>query len=470
MGQPVIHKVVLFFGHVTFCALLVLAFKHAEIRTTSGDSAYQVFKWVNDAGLSIEAHRYSAILPELAVKCFKYFHADLKTLLMVASVTHVLVAYLVFLICLLGLKAPRSAMAAALAAVLCTRLTFYGPVLEANYLLCYPFLFFAMLEQNGSASISRRKLAGLVVAGAFTLLAHPLGWLLLLNGILFLWAIRHISAKSAVLVSSGVVIGAGAVRLLFPPTAYEQAQYGNLLEAFSDNGLAGPWGSWEFLIGHTFHFTTNYLPALMLVIAVVIGYMVRKHWIAAAVIGGGVIGFLVLELVTFRAGDAAIMMDRAFLPGATLIALPFIWLLWGLRGRWAIMGSSLLVLVLFIKLRDISFASREPQRQLERIEHLLTDLHQHSIKKAEVSEVELQSRSIQANWALPFGTLLISSMDGPEHSKTVRMINTQAMATVRLDAFPVTPDLNGFISSLNTSYFQLPKGPYEGFPSTQPAP
>lgn len=470
MGQPVLHRVVLFFGHVTFCALLVLAWKHADLRTSSGDSAYQVFKWVNDAGLSVEAHRYSAIFPELAVKCFKYFHADLKTLLMVASVTHVLVAYLVFLICLLGLNAPRSAMAAALAAVLCTRLTFYGPVLEANYLLSYPFLFFAILERNGPASISRRTIASLVVAAALTLLAHPLGWLILLYGTVFLWAIRHIPTKLTALVSSGVVIGAGAVRLLFPPTAYEQAQYENLFEAFSGKSLAGSWGSWEFLVGHTFHYTTNYLPALVLVILVVLGLVLRKHEPAAVVLAVGVIGFLVLELVTFRAGDAAIMMDRAFLPVATLIALPSIWLLWDMRGKWAIAGSCVLVLVLFIKLRDISFGSREPRRQLEHIEQLLTDLHQRSIKKAEVSEVELQSRSIQANWALPFGTLLISSMNGPEHSITVRRINGQTVASVKLDDLAVTPDLDGFLSALNTYYFQLPNGPYEGFPSSQLAP
>lgn len=459
----------LFFGHATFIALLVLAWKHAEIRTTSGDSAYQIFKWVNEAGLNVEAHRYSAVFPQLAVKVFMFFHADLKTLLLVTSLAHVLVAYVIFLSCLLCLKAPRSAMAVALAAVLCTRLTFYGPVLEANYLLCYPFLFFAMLEQNGLTAISRRRYIYLVVAGALTLLAHPLGWLVLLYGTIFLLAIRHISLKIAVIVSSGLVIGAGAVRLIFPPTAYEQAQYENLLEAFSGQGLAGPWSSWEFLIGHTFHFTTNYLPALVLVILGVLGLVLRKHKLAAVVLAFGVIGFLVLELVTFRAGDAAIMMDRAFLPVATMIALPSIWLLWEMRGKWAIAGSCVLVLVLFIKLRDISFGSREPRRQLEQIEQLLTDLHQRSIKKADVSESELRSRTIQVNWALPFSTLLISSMVGPEHSMTVRILDGTGTSGEEGNHV-VTPDMAGFISHLNSCYFQLPPSPYDRYPSTQAKP
>ncbi len=464
MQRPPPHKIALLLGHATFFALIVLSWKHFELRTTSGDTAYQIFKWVNTSGLNIEAHRYSAIFPQLAVKACKFFHADLKTLLFVASVAHVLVAYAVFLLCLHVLRAPRSAMAAALAAVLCTRLTFYGPVLEANYLLSYPFLFFAVVEGAGMELGGWRNAGCLIFAGALTLLVHPLGWLILLFGVVYLWSIRHIASKTAILTSGMLVCGAIVVRLLFPSTAYEQAQYENLSSAFFGQGMVGSWSSWKFLVGHTFYYTTNYLPALAVVIFVVFGLLLRKHRLAAAVLAGGVISFLAMELVTFRAGDSAIMMDRAFLPVATLISLPAMYLLWELQGRWAVIGTGLLVLVLFIKLRDISFGSRAPHEQFERTTQLLQAVQSKGEAKAEITEDELSQRGIEANWSLPFGTLLVSAMDGPKDAITVRVRIMEQIPRSDMEQTGPAPRLDLDYTGLNSQYFQLPEGPYMIFP------
>lgn len=454
----------LFLGHVTFIVLLVLAWKHSDLRTTSGDSAYQIFKWVNDAGLNVEAHRYSAVIPQLAVKAFKFFHADLRTLLLVASVAHVLVAYAVFLICLLLLKAPRAAMATALAAVLCTRLTFYGPVLEANYLLCFPFLFFAVLEQQGQAVIGAGRSLGLGLAAALTLLVHPLGWLILLFGTVFLGTIRHITTKATVWVSLCLVLGAALVRLSFPPTAYEQAQYAHLRNAFSDQGLGGTWGSWDFLVGHTFQLTTNYLPALVVFVLVVVAYAWRKHGLAAAVLAAGVIGFLALELVTFRAGDAAIMMDRAFLPVATLITLPTTYLLWAARGRWAVAASMALAFVLAVKLRDVSFGSRAPSEQLQRKVALLEDLRGQQVSKALISKSEIEEHGITYDWALPAGLLLISAQNGPEQAVWIVVPDAgKNPLTMDLDRMILPSDTSSF-PNLDPHYFHLPDPHFVHFP------
>lgn len=466
MERPIAHRVLLLFGHATIITLLVLAWKHADIRTTSGDSAYQIFKWVNNPGLNVEAHRFSAIFPQLAVKVFKLFHADLRTLLLVASVAHVLVAYAVFLVALYWIKSPRAAMGAALAAVLCTRLTFYGPVLEANYLLSYPFLFLAVLERIGHAHSGTKWIVILLAAMALTLLVHPLGWLVMLFGTVYLWVLKQIGPKTALVVSLAVMAGAGSVRYLFPPTAYEQAQYGRLNDALSGHMKSGEWASWDFLVGHTFNYTTNYLPALVLLMIVCAGLLVRKKWPATAILVGGVLGYLGLAMVTFRAGDDAMMMDRAFLPIAFLIAVPSIWLFWELKGRQKIVGTVILALVLFIKLRDVSFGSREPRRQLERTESLLVEVEQQAIRKAMVSETELVARKIRMNWAIPFSTLLISSRKGSSHSSCVRA-RRDGPALEHGGRRSGTPLQEIEIPiKLNELYFKLPEGPYVEYPST----
>lgn len=450
-------SVVLFFGHVTFLVLIALAWKHADLRTASGDSAFQTFKWVNNSGWNVEAHRYTATVPQAAVKVFKAFGADLPLLLLVASVTPALLAYAVFLICLLLLKAPRTAMAAALAAVLCTRLTFYGPVLEANYLLSYPFLFMALLEHHGRKALDLRLGAGLVLAGALTLLAHPLGWLILAFGVVLLWSLTELSWRSTLILLGGLVSGAVLVRLLFPPTAYEQSQYGKLRETFS-TASGDAWASWDFLVGHTFKLTNNYLPGLLVFLLVLVAFWLRRRRFATGVVAAGVLGFIGLALITFRTGDTAIMMDRAFLPVAALIALPATYLLWELRGRWAMAASILLVLVLFIKLRDISFGSRASQKQLERTEQVLDDMRQNSIVKGEINVEELHAFGLQGDWALPFGTLLISSKKSPANAMTIKVIHP--IELIDGNSKPRVPGLENSIATVDTVYFQLKTGPY----------
>jgi hypothetical protein len=212
------HKAAVVIGHITFLALLALAWKYADLRTTAGDSAYQVFKWVNDPGVQVEAHRYSALVPQLSVKLFKMFGTSLQGLLLVASLMHVMVAYGVFLICLYLLKAPRTAVAAALAAVLCTRLTFFGPVLEANYLLSYPFLFFAAFEGHGQ---KLQRAAGAVMLALLALpalLVHPLGVVVLLYGVLFFLGMEGNR------VSNGDRVLPGSCGHL-PPVAYSAPAY-----------------------------------------------------------------------------------------------------------------------------------------------------------------------------------------------------------------------------------------------------
>lgn len=462
MDRPITNKVVLFFGHATFITLAALAWKHADLRTTFGDSAYQIFKWVNDAGLNVEAHRYSAIFPQLTVKFFKFLQADLKTLLLVASVTHVLVAYAIFLICLLWLKAPRSAMAAALAAVLCTRLTFYGPVLEANYLLSYPFLFFALLERNGREQLSVRTMMGLVLAATLTLFVHPLGWLVLVFGTVFFWSVGRIGTPLSAVISIGLFVAAMMVRFIFPPTAYEVEQYAHLRSAFSGLGVHEHWASWDFLLGHTFTLTTNYLPALIVFIVVVYGFGKQKERQAAVIVLAGVCGFITLETITFRNGDVAIMMDRAYLPVATLIALPAVHLLWEQRGRWVVLGAGMLVLCLFIKLRDVSFGSRTPGKQLASLEQLMQEMRDHGVSKCMIDKDGLVARGIDANWALPFSSLLISSWEGPARSLIIRSEEGRTGRGLSDEHFS-SPELDLSTMALDRHYFQLKNGPFIPF-------
>jgi hypothetical protein len=236
---------------------------------------------------------------------------------------------------------------------------------------------------------------------------------------------------------------------------YEQGQYDLLGHALESD--PGTWASWDFLVGHTIRYTTSYLPAALVFIAVVVGLVQRRLARAAAVLATGVVGFLLLMLVTYRGGDTAIMMDRAFLPVAALIALPAVYLLWELNGRWAMAGMLALALVTFLKLRDVSFASRGLQKQYGRVVALVGEVGGQGIRRAEVEERTLREREIATSWALPFSTLLISSVQAPEQALTVRMKTTDQGGAA-------SPVLDLGEAKLDARYFALEAGSYRPWP------
>ncbi|MCB0795263.1 MAG: hypothetical protein KDB88_11055, partial [Flavobacteriales bacterium] len=85
-------------GHALFLSLIVLSVMHWDLRTLQVDSAYQIYKWIVSPEVNVEAHRYSAILPQLLVKAMVAIGAATRAVLIAASVAHALVPYGVFLI------------------------------------------------------------------------------------------------------------------------------------------------------------------------------------------------------------------------------------------------------------------------------------------------------------------------------------------------------------------------------------
>lgn len=434
-------------GHAVFIALIALAWQHAALRMSFADSGFQFFKWVNNDAWNVEAHRYTAILPQLLVKVFRSFGAGLPGLMLVASVTHVLVGYAVFLVCLYVLKAPNAALGAALAAILCTRLTFYAPVIEANYLLSYPFLFFGLVESNGRQPLSLGYLLAVVASITLVVLANPLGWVILALGLAIVWSAFRPKPPWFILLL-GLILALGlAARIIFPPTQYEQGMYAQLLPGAGRSYFHEHWFSWDHLVGHTFIYTNSYLPALLIFVGSCATYAYLGLYRTALVVFSAVSAYLIIALVAFRSGDDAVMMDRGFLPLATLIALGVAHLPTKLnRGQLA--GATLILFVAaFLKIRDISFASRDYRKQFDRIVRMTDQARNNGLKEVVLTSGQLRESEIRAGWALPFTSVLISSLKGAD--MTVLISPEPEAGTVGQG----TPTWTGTVHHLNDHYF-----------------
>lgn len=453
------HRVPLLLGHAVFLTLLVLGWLHAEARMIHVDSAWQFFKWVNVDGVHVEAHRYSAVLPQLVIKVLLRCGVSLKTLVVAASEAHVLVGYGVFLICAYAWRAPKAALGCALATVLCTRLAFYGPVLEANYLTCYPFLLLGWLESKGKGP-GRRSMLVACALMLVSLVVHPVGWVVM-AALLIVQFVRSPSQRPELrwlMVMCAVWAALG--RLLLPPSPYEADLYSAVLANVKDVINWKQWSSIEFLVGHTWSYTAHFLPTWLLMAVVVVSLARERKVPELLVVLLGWLGFILLNVFTYAQGETAVMMEKNFVPLATLVAAPVVVFMTSARGPWRSALVALFALVVFLKLRDISFASRPMEERLAGIRALVKDARSQGIEKAVAGHDELVRRGLGVHWALAFETLVCSSLETPATGVTV-ICDRENSGWDHTDGL----DLGVFGSavvpgSLNTHYFNLPSGAY----------
>lgn len=403
---------VLVIGHLLFAALTALALVHWRLRAIHVDSAWQLFKWLQQEGLSFEAHRYSALFPQIAVKFLSRLHAGLPALLRTASMAHVLLPWGLFAVAGHVLRRPWHAAAMALAAVLCTRIAFYGMVLEAHYLLSYPLLLAAALD----AWHDRRSGAPLVtawVALLLTLFAHPLGAPVACAMILFQVAARGIDRLAIALFIMAAIFPVIA-HAVWPATRYEQGLYSGIAEG-TEAVISASNPAVDFLFGHSWRDTSTYLPWWCLVGFSTALLLKRGRWLLLVLLLASVGAFLVVTFATYHRGDSAVMMEKNFLPLATLVALPLASLLREADVRSGRIAALMLLIIGFMQFRGMAFAAREIGPRYVLIEALVGEAragHGH----LRIDTATLNARGLHVHWALPVEALLCSALDGAERA------------------------------------------------------
>ncbi|MGV3638741.1 MAG: hypothetical protein ACO1NQ_13955 [Flavobacteriales bacterium] len=456
-NAPVL-RAYLILGHLLFFGLFVLAYLHMPTRVVHVDSAFQIFKWIHVPGVGVEAHRFTAVVPQLLVKAVATTGASLHVLLTVASLAHVLVPYVLFVLIAHGLRLPWIAMGLVLSQVLCTRLTFYGIVLEANYLLSYPFLLAALVSGPFMRSRKPPVLLAAVAALFLVLLVHPVGFIPAVCVLVLLYLRGH--PQRPVLLA---LVGLSAVwplifRALFPPTAYEAdlmaatgVGLGSIPSFFA---LAGR----RYLIDHTNHFTTHNVAFWVALLVLIIVLLRQRTYLQLAWIVASVAGFIALHVVTYHAGETAMMMEKNFVPMAAFVALPLMLAFERSSTRAAWLALVPFALVLFVQFQGISFASRPTGERLAKIRTLVDDLYAANIRKACATPAQLDARGLHIHWAMAFETLLLSSLEGRDGSATVVVREDCPPGTTTADLSGLIPE--GDLCGNGTSMFRLPVGPY----------
>jgi hypothetical protein len=457
---------VLFFG-----ALFALAWTFYKERMLNYDPAFFSFRILFDKDYDVELGRWGSVVSQALPLWFLKAGCSLETFLRVYSVSFILVYYLVFLIITLGLKNTRAAIVLMITLCLAFRHAFYYSTAELYQGLAISVLVLALVFPGNPYATTLKK----NIAFFFSLvLIYVLSYYhqILIFPLVFIFLYHIISEKKY---KDKYLLGALAfsiiwffIRIKFlTATTYEKDKIPKLSVFFEQLGSFTELPSYKFMIDFTGNFL---LPLLALNAVVVVALVVTRKWLLLAFCILFNAGFVYLNIVTYAGGESALMYENYLTALGLFCAVPLSSLLMKIKNvriLWAAVFIVLLVNVQAIYTSRFLFSDRVAY--LERITSFGRQFHN---KKYIIDYRNFAWKYGWVPWALPFETLLFSSMQSPDSAVTVCMADPISQydsiaAWKNIFIGPSWSPIWFWTNELDHRFFNLPHGDYKKITTSQ---
>lgn len=453
---------------VAGCALLAFLVIMASVfhveRTTCFDSAWQSFQMLMERAPRCEHKRYSTMITQLIPLLVLWFKGSVQGALFAYSISLIMVHLAVFVAIVFWLRDERAALAVPIALVAMVGGSFYFGVSEVQQGITAPLFAWAL---------SRRALAepkpdlawvwglGAVVAVVWATLYHVVYAL----PVCYVLGLEVITGKGwlrwrywALLLS---MVGAIVLRrLLVGMSDYESERMvdGAELMQFASDLSVLP--STQYLISALPRF-----PAVLCLIGVcVVAALFRLRWLSLVWTAVWTTLTATLVLITDRATYSPYMYENLYpLLGVAWAAFA-VDLFAGLR-RGRVFMRAALVAVMLLGAWQVWRGRTTYTDKVEYAERISAGLRGQGIRKAVVSAHLIPWGYAQTHWTLPFETLLISAMDGPDSAVTVFAEEPMDKAKPCMDdetrlLGPAWNICAFHLDQLDTTLYRLPRGPY----------
>ncbi len=192
----------------------------------------------------------------------------------------------------------------------------------------------------------------------------------------------------------------------------------------------------------------------------------RKEYLKFAYTWLTTILFLVLTLKTYNKGDSIVMMERAFMPFTIFVMVPFLNAVTQKSERK--LTPVLIFLIMFSLLagvRRVHFEGQRFNKRYKYVEAIIEKVVHYDGSKFLLRRPDEPNTQV-FTWTFPFTTIIISSLDGKENTKTIFLYDD-----INLYIKYLTSETNIFLGPdfqpewrsdiLNPCYFNLPEGPYQ---------
>lgn len=452
-------------GHLFFGTMLIMSLVLYKERMLAMDSAYYAFKVIVHEDFFTGHHRSISYLPQLLPLLGIKLGWSLKAVLMAYSAGFILFYYAAYNIIVYLFKNPQAGLFLALSLGLSMRYKFYGPVGEVVLSIVYLALLIGWLTKPKDKFTGLTAWLDILIGvGIASLLntAHPfitVSTTICLGFVLIFQKEWKNPRFWAISIYTGVLLLFSFV--LVERNAYEADRADRLGEAWKvlehfndyyiseviygyfDTQYALPFvvflGSLAFLVFSKRFFTTLYLSFSFLVM---LGIIIVMH--------------------AYLSSKIFIMLDGYLVHLGLIWALPLAFH-WGQqRQRWM---APVLAFLLIFSLARINDSKAFFQERLAYLENALAQHTSQEHPKAVAYLDNFNYEKLWIGWAMSCETLLLSSLEGPDFSRSIYLADQRGDLEGRFDEpdlylnVPFAPE---FIKNddLPLQYFQLPKVPY----------
>ncbi len=431
------NRLLRYLGHLTFLALGILSLVYYRERMLHFDSASYAFNMIYRGEFNTGHNRYISYLPQILALGVRNWGGSLQAVLMTYSASFILLHYLIFCTIVYGFKNPMGGLLLALACTLTVRYKFYAPVGEVMLGIPFVVLIIAWLMSDRYQAAGRRglKIGFGVLCSGFLLITHPfpmvtlgLTWLIWMVysqrwRIAFEWIL-----PLACLLMWAVKLGSQGMG-----TSYEAGRINQLLEAQKVLTNLNDYYVWGRL---GWYLDVHYLLPMILFMGGLIYLIVqKKYWTTLlSIVAFTVITAMTIVLFSYLGGPIYVLLDGYLAHLGVIMALVFV-LSIGHRREWWLAGVFVFLLMFSvdrIKGTHHFFTQREDlllailDGQLESEEHKLV-----------TSMDAFDWERLWLHWAIGIETLMMSTLETPDHPKTLYFYENKA----NIDQLLEDPDL-----------------------------
>ena len=436
--------------HILFAVLGLFAILLFEERLLA-DSSYYIFRVINNESFWVEHNRFilvfSQILPLIGVK----LGFDLKTVLYLYSIGHVVFFYIIFLVTRYYYKSKEAGVFLLLLQTMGIMSGFFVPMFELYYCAGLLVLFSTILYYSNK----KIDIAILIVLALLILTGHPYTSILLVL-ILVLHAIQY---KNEYLWSYAVFLFIIIVVFVFKKYTASEYEQGKA-NAFISNLFNADYNFQYFKLLSGFMFR-YYKELLFMELITIIYLLFSKNYLKLTLVVLAFIGTLVMVNISYFGFGHSRYQEQVYFSLSFVVAYPFvIYLVKNKKLGFMISFLTLSYIIIIIRLFVIWGDRGYYTARVAQIKDNISTVRINEYSKFIINQ---DSLTYNPNWSYPIETLLMSSYDNGSSIT----ICTQEDMDYKDNKTEIRPSQYMFrrweiyeLSRLNSNYFKLDNGDY----------
>lgn len=450
MTNKIIEKINAVLPHVFFIYYFCLCLHYFQLRLFYSDNAYLLFRLIQDESFAIFHHRWVGIftqwLPLIGIK----LQLPFKVICFAYSFNLALIYYLVFLVLYYVLKQKTYALSIVLLLGLLQHFAFFWQVSEINTGLPIFFLLIALMVKNANKNPSIKSAIITNIISISILFIHPILSIALVvcSALLFLYY-KHKNYAIAFFISLLILLI--KYKFLSGFEASKIHSFDKTLFTWKAIQSSYLYYSFKEMSFHQFKFIWLMYVGFFVVL------VYQKRFLLACCSLISIFCFFLLMYYYMPNGATVDYMETYFI----VCFVPILILILLQVSKWNVVYQNIFMLVVFCISMYGLMTIKKAKIYKDRLAYLETLLNK-TDNLSYIEKGDLKDDVVMLAWALPYETLLKSTLDGK--SKSVFYNEAQLKIDEITDtSIMLGADWERYIpqKQLNNTYFELKPTKYQ---------